>query len=180
MWKPIAALTLLTLTVPSAAQAQAAPPAAAEAGRDAQLIKNARSDRSVARTLLFYLPNRIFDITDLLRVRVRVGPGLAARARVTEAVDAGLGSYAALYVGLPGPRQNVQLPLPLGLESYTGAELGPAEAELQGGAAPVYSSTEVGVSVQALVSGLDVGADPFELLDFAAGLVLFDLRADDY
>ena len=37
--------------------------------------------------LLYYLPNRILDLTDILRLRARVGPGLAVSARATENVS---------------------------------------------------------------------------------------------
>jgi hypothetical protein len=122
----------------------------------------------------------VFDLLDILRLRVRVGPGIAARLRATEGLDVGLGSYSSLFVGLPGPRQQVELPLPLGLESYTGIEVGPGDAELESGSSPNYASTEIGASVHALVTGFDLGVDPWELVDLAVGLVLFDFRTDDY
>ncbi len=155
-------------------------PASAEDDRDSQILKNAREDRSVADVLLFYVPNRIFDVLDLVRARVRVGPGVAVRARATEGLDVGLGSYASVYAGLPGPRQEVSVPLPVGLETYTGIELGPGDAELEGGSPPNYSVTEFGISVQAVLVGIDVGVDPLEVLDLVAGLLLIDLRSDDF
>jgi hypothetical protein len=169
-------LAVCALLVPALSYAEPtdAPP------RDAEIIKTARADRSVPAVILFYLPNRFFDVLDILRVRVRVGPGIAVRARATEGIDVGIGSYSALFVGLPGPRQRVKLPLPLGFESYTGIELGPGDAQLDSGASPAYASTEIGVSLHAAVAGFDLGIDPFEIVDWLAGLVLIDFRADDY
>jgi len=150
-----------------------------ETPADEQIVKNARENRSAARVLLAYLPNRIFDVLDLVRARVRVGPGVAVRARATEGVDVGLGSYASLFAGLPGPRSRVEVPLPVGLETYSGIEL-LADAEVSGGEPPGYSPTELGVSLHLVAVGVDVGVDPIEVLDLLAGLVLIDLRSDDY
>ena len=146
--------------------------------RDGQVVKNARRDRSIGRVILTYVPNRVFDVLDLVRLRVRVGPGIAARAHVTEGLDVGLGSYAAIFVGLPGPRAEVELPLPVGVESYTGIELG-GDAELKGGASPEYTETEIGASVHAL-AGVDFGVDFFEAIDLAVGFLLIDFRGDDF
>ena len=157
-----------------------ATPARADDSRDDQVLKTAREDRGIVSVLLFYVPNRVFDVLDLVRLRVRVGPGIAARVRATEGVDVGLGSYAALYVGLPGPRGDVEIPLPIGPESYAGIELGPGDAEVAGGYPPDYTDTEFGASVHAALVGLDIGVDPFEVLDLAAGFALIDLRGDDF
>jgi len=155
-------------------------PAGAQEERDQQIVKNARPDRSIGQVLVYYLPNRFFDVFDLVRLRVRVGPGVAVRARATEGVDVGLGSYASVFVGLPGPRSSVRVPLPAGLESYSGIELGPGDAELDSSYSPEYSVTEFGASIHAVLIGLDLGVDPFEVVDLLTGFFLVDLRADDF
>ena len=165
------AAALLVLAAASLARADEDP--------DGQIVKNARENRSIGRVLLAYLPNRIFDVLDLVRLRARVGPGLGVRARVTEQIDAGLGSYAAIFAGLPGPRNEVEVPLPIGLETYSGVEL-VGDAEVSGGYPPDYSPTEIGVSAHLVAAGIDVGVDPVEIADLVAGLVLLDLRGDDY
>jgi hypothetical protein len=147
---------------------------------DNQVVKNARAGRSVGHVILFYLPNRIFDAFDIVRLRVRLGPGFAVRAHATRALDVGIGSYAGVWVGIPGPRQKVELPLPLGLESYSGIALGVVGTELAGGASPDYGVTEFGVSLHVLVAGLDIGFDPGEFVDWIAGFALLDFRGDDY
>jgi len=156
----------------------AASPALAQ-DRDDQVLKTGRTDRSVPEVLLFYIPNRVFDVLDIVRLRVRVGPGVAARVRATEALDVGLGSYAALFAGIPGPRNEPELPLPIGFESYAGIEIG-ADAEVASPSSPDYSITEIGVSIHALLVGLDIGVDPIEVLDVVTGLALIDLRGDDF
>ena len=45
-------------------------------------------------------PNRIFDIFDLARIRLRVGSGIAVDARVTKYGDLYAGGYSSLFVGL--------------------------------------------------------------------------------
>jgi hypothetical protein len=147
--------------------------------RDDQVIKTARSDRSAVRVILTYIPNRIFDVLDIVRLRARVGPGIAARVRATEVLDAGLGSYVSLFAGPRGPRQEVRIPWPMGVESFTGIEL-VGDAEVESRTNPHYSSTEFGASIHALLIGLDIGVDPFEVVDLVAGLVFIDLRADDF
>lgn len=168
---PVAA-ALLVLGAASLGRAQ-------DPARDGQIVKNARENRSAARVLLAYLPNRLFDLLDLVRLRARVGPGIAVRARATEQLDVGLGSYAALFAGLPGPRAEVEVPLPVGVETYSGVEL-IGDAEVSGGYPPEYSPTEIGVSAHLVAAGIDVGVDPVEVVDLVAGLVLLDLRGDDY
>jgi hypothetical protein len=157
----------------------AAPGVAQEPSPDDQVVKNARENRSAARVLLAYLPNRLFDVLDLVRLRARVGPGVAVRARATEQIDVGIGSYASLFAGLPGPRCEVEVPLPVGLETYSGVEL-VGDAEVSGGYSPEYAPTEIGVSAHVAVVGVDFGVDPVEVADLLAGFVLLDLRADDY
>ncbi len=173
MLRPLAlAAAFLVLSTASLGRAQAE-------SADDQVVKNARENRSIGRVLLAYLPNRVFDVLDLLRLRARVGPGFGVRARVTEQIDAGLGSYASIFAGLPGPRNEVEVPLPIGIETYSGIEL-VEDAEVSGGYPPEYSPTEIGVSAHLLVAGIDLGVDPVEVADLVAGLVLLDLRADDF
>ena len=58
------------------------------------------SGKSFGHRLLFYIPNRIFDIFDLARIRLRVGSGIAVDARVTKYGDLYAGGYSSLFVGL--------------------------------------------------------------------------------
>jgi hypothetical protein len=166
------AAAVLVLGSASLARAQDGDP-------DGQIVKNARANRGIGRVLLAYIPNRIFDVLDLVRLRARVGPGVGVRARVTEQIDAGLGSYAAIFAGLPGPRNEVEVPIPIGFETYSGIEL-VEDAEVSGGYPPEYSPTEIGVSAHLIAAGIDLGVDPVEVADLVAGLVLLDLRGDDY
>ncbi len=130
--------------------------------------------------ILMYIPNRVLDVLDIVRARVRFGPGIAFGARATEYADVFVGTYASVYVGLPGPRGRTLPRLPVGLESKTGAEVSVADVTLEGGLSPDYGMTECGVGFQAFLIGVDVGVDPFEILDLVVGLVTFDPMDDDF
>lgn len=154
-----------------------------ESSSDAVKEKDDKKDiepHSVAHRILCYLPNRLLDITDLIRARVRVGPGVAVDARATKFVRAGIGSYLSLYAGLPGPRQRPMPRSPLGFEAYSGASLSVAEASFETGYEPGYSPSEFGAGLHLGVIGLDVGVDPLEAVDLIAGIVGLDVTGDDF
>lgn len=135
---------------------------------------------SVIGTLIWYIPNRVLDVLDIVRARVRLGPGVAFGARATELADVFLGTYATIYVGLPGPRGRVFPRLPAGFESKSGAEASVADVTVEGGIGPDYGEFECGAGLQLLIVGFDVGVDPFEILDLAVGLLTFDPASDDF
>jgi hypothetical protein len=134
----------------------------------------------VGQTLLWYLPNRVFDLVDVVRARVRAGPGLAGGLRATRDADLFLGSYEGFYFGLPGPRGRTRYPLPFGTERRSGIEIGAADRTTRGPGAPRYGETEIGLDTQLGIVGVAVGVDPFELIDLALGFLLFDLGGDDF
>ncbi len=170
------AVTLSFVTLGAAALSVPAIGAAQEKAAPAE-----SNDRhSALHKILFYLPNRVFDVLDIFRLRVRVGPGLAVGVRATELADIYLGSYATVFAGLPGPREEASLPIPVGLESHNGAEISLLDATVDAGMGPGYTDSEFGVSFQAAVVGADVGFDPIEILDFICGIFTFDIRNDDF
>lgn len=129
--------------------------------------------------LLFYLPNRIFDVLDLARARVRIGPGIGLSARATRPVSVAAGFYATLFVGLPGPRGDAQIPWPLGVENYAGLDVSVLGFSTEG-FGPDYGAGEVGAGVQAALVGVDVGLDPLEVLDLVLGFIFIDFQDDDF
>jgi hypothetical protein len=136
------------------------------------------SGKSFGHRLLFYIPNRFFDIFDLARVRLRVGPGIAVDARVTKYGDLYAGGYSSLFVGLHGPRTKPGIPWPIGLESRAGIKVtSVANAATQG---PAYGYGEVGAGFQAAIVGVDVGVDAVEILDLVLGFFFIDLTGDDF
>lgn len=133
----------------------------------------------VIHRIVAYVPNRILDVLDLVRLRARIGPGFALGIRATEAGDVFVGSYLSVYAGLPGPRCRRIPRLPIGIESNSGVEVSVADATTGLGFSPNYSPTEFGFGFQTLLIGVDLGIDPFELLDLIAGVFFIDLREDD-
>jgi hypothetical protein len=135
---------------------------------------------SIGHVILWYLPNRILDLLDIARLRVRAGPGFAVGVRATKFAQAEVGSYATLYAGLPGPRGRSLPKLPVGVETYAGVALSVAEASVSGGMGPDYSPSEIGAGFQLGVVGVDAGIDPLEILDLLAGVFGADVKEDDW
>lgn len=135
---------------------------------------------SLGRQILFYLPNRVFDLIDIFRARVRVGPGVGVDVHATRYASVFLGSYASIYAGLPGPRLRRMPRSPIGLENRLGASVSTLDATANVGFGPNYSETEIGTGVHLGVVGADVGFDPVEIVDFFTGFFLVDVREDDF
>jgi hypothetical protein len=127
-------------------------------------------------TVLLYIPNRIFDILDIVRLRLRLGPGLAIDMRATEFADVFAGAYTSFFIGIPGPRGKPEINWPFGIESRAGAEVSVADGSAGG---PYYGWLEFGMGFQFLLIGVDVGVDPWEVVDFACGILTFDPVHDD-
>lgn len=132
------------------------------------------------RTIVMYAPNRVLDVLDLVRVRLRVGPGGLVGVRATQLASLSYGLYKTVYIGLPGPRQGAIVKLPIGLESFDGVHVMGADIGEGAGHEPDYSLTEIGLDVQVLFVGVAVGVDLLlELADLAAGVLFWDLLGDD-
>ena len=130
----------------------------------------------VLHTVLLYIPNRIFDILDMVRARLRLGPGLAIDLRATEFADVFAGAYTTVFIGIPGPRGKPEINWPFGIEARAGAEASVADASAGG---PYYGWLEFGLGFQFVLIGADVGIDPWEIVDFACGILTFDPMHDD-
>jgi hypothetical protein len=138
-----------------------------------------RSPFSLAWTALAYLPNRVFDLCDVVRLRARFGEGFAAGARVTKWGNVFVGSYDALWIGLPGPRGRSALPFPIGYEGKAGVGVGPIDLA-SNSQAPYYGAGEIGAGAQVYMIGAEAGFDVYELVDFFAGFALVDFARDDF
>ena len=134
---------------------------------------------SLGHKLLLYLPNRFLDLVDIMRFRLRAGPGLAADARITMYAANFIGQYNTIYAGLPGPRRAPVLPRPVGREVWKGLMVMDVDATDETPYPPHYSDSEMTLGAQVLLVGLDVGLDPIELGDFLTGWVLIDIAGDD-
>jgi hypothetical protein len=123
--------------------------------------------------VLFYLPNRLFDLLDVVRLRARVGPGFALGIRATRYADARIGGYGSIYAGIPGPRGEARVSLPVGFESFGGAQISGL------GKDGSYGAGEIGADAQIAVLGVAAGVDPLEFVDLALGIFFIDIRGDD-
>ncbi|MGH7290869.1 MAG: hypothetical protein ACREJT_06640 [Myxococcota bacterium] len=138
-----------------------------------------RSGGQVARAVLLYLPNRLFDVCDIVRLHARVGTGFSVGARVTRYAPVFIGDYRAVWVGLPGPRLHPAVPLPVGVEGQKGLHVGPLRTSSVW-RTPEYGVGEVGAGTMLYAVGFEVGVDPYELADFLAGFVGIDFAHDDF
>lgn len=146
-----------------------------------EAVKDEPVPKSLGHKLLFYIPNRVFDVLDVFRLRLRVGPGFSLSARATKPVSATLGAYTSIYAGLPGPRLKPTLKSPIWFENYAGLQVSLADASTSDAStSPGYSNTEIGAGFHFLLAGIDLGADPVEVLDFVTGLLFIQIRDDDF
>ncbi len=172
------ALLMAPLTmVPNIGQAEEAEVVAEETEAVAEEVEPEKKKKGIGHRILFYIPNRAFDVFDIVRARIRVGPGIAVDARVTKYGDVFAGGYTSFFVGIPGPRTKPRIPWPVGIESRAGVGVTAiADATVLG---PDYGYGEVGAGFQALFLGVDVGVDPVEALDLVLGFLFIDLTGDD-
>jgi len=136
-------------------------------------------EHGFGHVLLWYIPNRISDVLDIVRARLRVGPGLEVDVRATELLDLNLGGYASVFVGIPGPRRERAFNWPFGFDNMAGAEISVIDATTHYGDAPHYGVAEVGLGAQIAIVGFDLGVDVWEAVDFVTGIVCIDLEEDD-
>lgn len=133
-----------------------------------------------AEKLVWYLPNRVLDFMDIFRIRAKVGPGLAAGARFSDAFSFYGGAASSAYAGLPGPRNQALWPRILGRQNERGMVLMGVDATDVTIFPPDYEYSEIGLSAHLLLLGLDLGVSPSEFFDFIAGWFGADVRGDDY
>lgn len=133
--------------------------------------------KGVGHALLLWIPNRIFDALDIVRARVKFGPGFGFTLRATELLDLKLGAWEAGWIGLHGPRLEPVIPWPVGTEEY--GATGFSIFEIENGDV-LYGKGEFGVGVHVLIVGADAGVDVLEIADFITGLFFVDLVEDDF
>lgn len=123
--------------------------------------------------VLLYVPNRVLDLIDIFRIDVGVGPSVGAVVRVTEYGQVGFREMVpgSLRVGDLGRR------FPVMIETSNEFGIGPAYVE---SSQRKVCPGEVGVGGDVLVAGAYGGVCLDEVVDFLAGLVLIDLKDDDF
>ena len=136
-----------------------------------------RAEAGVFTNILFYIPNRVFDVLDIVRLRLRVGPGISLGVRATKPLTAFIGPHMTVWAGLPGPRGKPWLPLPFGFEARSGAQLSVIDLAKSGA---YYGPLEIGLEFQFFLIGPNVGVDPYELVDCLLGFFMIDIQKDDF
>ncbi len=135
------------------------------------------AEAGIIKSIVLYLPNRVFDVLDIVRLRLRIGPGLSAGVSATEAADVFIGSHTSIYAGLRGSRGKPQIPWPCGVENRSGAELSVID-ETQSN---VYSDPlGCGAQAQVGIIGLNVMFNLYDMLDLLTGFALIDIAKDDF
>lgn len=172
-----AAVLVASMAGPWAWCEDAGPAVPAEAEAEGHASQGAERTR---HPVLMYIPNRVFDVLDVLRLRVRLGPGMSVGARVTKPLGVFVGAHTTGYVGLRGSRGAPEIPWPLGSENNSGARVTVIGEAHGSDDAPVIDPLEVGVEAQAVALGLNIAVETFEILDLAAGLLFIDLCDDDF
>lgn len=147
-------------------------------GTEFAAVEEDDDDRSIPYRILIYIPNRVLDLFDIFRIRARVGPGIGIGVRATELLSAELTSYATLYAGLPGPRQEPTIRSPVGAEMYSSAGFSIFSIKTRD-YGPHFSPSEFGIDVQLAIAGASIGIDPVEILDFLTGFVGVEVVEDD-
>jgi len=163
----------------SASSAAVASPWSGAAWQEEEAVVESEGG-GVIHGVLMYLPNRIFDVFDIVRARVRLGPGIGVGVRATELADVFVGFYSSVFVGIHGPRGEPKIPWPVGFESLAGVEVSVADGTTGGATDPNYGMVEFGADAQILIVGFAVGVEPFEVLDFVLGFLTIDFAEDDF
>lgn len=157
----------------------AAAPARGEAATN-RTVETPVPRGTVLHHILWYVPNRLCDVADVVRLRLRAGPGVALNVRATKWAVFYSGEYHAVYAGLPGPRQEPRWPLPCGFEEEKGLSLLAVDATDTLHYEPFYSDSEFTLGIHLGVIGAEAGFDPVELVDLLLGFVFLDIRRDDH
>ena len=154
-------------------EAAAPAPAVQAQPQEAQAVEPAPAKHPI----LMYIPNRIFDVFDIVRARVRIGPGLSAGVHATSLVEVFVGGHDTAYIGLPGARGRPMIPRLVGYDVHPVAG---AVGTGHSAHAPYYDPLEIQVEAQPLIAGVSVGVALLEVVDFVGGFLFIDIKNDDF
>lgn len=150
--------------------------------------------------VLWYLPDRVLDLLDIVSFDVHLGFGLWVDVHATRAAQValgarsvgGLGWHTQRSLGVRAQTQAGISLLPFGAEGYgaytagtSGARGGSwSESGLHNPSSSLYQDEKdywaVGGSVTAVVAGVDFDVHLMQIADFVAGVLTFDLLNDDF
>ncbi|MBW2282114.1 MAG: hypothetical protein JRG76_17275 [Deltaproteobacteria bacterium] len=160
----------------------------------------AQEDSPFLTRLLFYLPDRAFDLLDLVTFNVHIGFGAYANVHATRAAQLGGGLRSKFGVGLHDQRsigiaseaEVGVAALAFGSQSFSGSSVGVPGGVAAGGEAmlgahrPSQSLYQdyrdywaVGASATVLFVGAEFDFHPMQIFDFIGGVFLLDFARDD-
>jgi hypothetical protein len=132
--------------------------------------------RSAVGTALLYIPNRIFDLVEVVRAGVNVGGGLGVDLRATWVAQAVVIHDTSVGIGFQGFRH---LPICARL-GHSAMGAGPIRTPKLGLLDWPINDYDIRVEFFILVVGAHVALDLEAFFDFFAGLLTFDPSEDDF
>ena len=131
------------------------------------------AQHSTTAAILLYLPNRLFDLAEIVRFGVNVGPGIGIDAEATGALRAAVMTRGSVGVGYQGLRR---FPVSLGVDTYIA--VGPFDPGLRMGW--YRSEYDLRVEPHLVLIGFHAAIDLLAIGDFFAGWLMYDLEEDDW
>ena len=175
MWKPSLVSSLVFLVGCASAGSPSTTPALSAQAIQAEAEVDDEADRSILHALLWYVPNRLLDLFDVVRGGICAGPGVGVSVVPTEYLQATAMARVSGGVGLQTLRHS---PFQWGTEGELAiGPLGADDEPDKGGWH--HSKTDLRIDLHVLLVGGYVAVEPVEILDFLAGLVFLDPREDD-
>lgn len=135
-------------------------------------IEAKKAERSTLKKVLWWLPNRFLDFTDIFRLDLGVGSSFGAAVRVTKYGQVAYRSVSPFSVraGLMGRRA------PFMIENSSEMGVGPlfiASNDRE------VTPLEIGVGADLFLVGAYGGFSVDELADFLGGIFMYDFKEDD-
>lgn len=129
-------------------------------------------DQSLASKILLWLPNRVLDLIDVVKLDVGVGPMVGGVVRITKYGQVGFRGVApaTLRAGAMGRRA------PVMIERANEMGIGPAFLESPD---RIICPGELGVGLDFIFVGAYAGICVDELVDFVGGIFTADIKEDD-
>lgn len=124
--------------------------------------------------VVMYLPDRVFDLFDVARAGVNLGPGAGIQLKATDAVQLTAMARTSVGLGLETLRHS-----PVAAGAETSASVSIVGAGADAGLTWPQSPTDIRVELHPLIVGAHAAVDPVEILDFVLGFALIDIRDDD-
>lgn len=141
-------------------------------GRSNSRSSGVKEKRSLATNVLLYIPNRILDLLDIIRIDVGVGPSAGAVVRITPYGQVGARFLLPISAraGLRGRKS------PIFIEHTSEMGIGPAFLSSE---ARTPTILEVGAGLDFFVAGAYFGISFDSIADAVVGFVGYDLSDDD-